>query len=297
MPYTSNPKLPRLRMEAVKLVKKGWTTRQAARHFGYNQSTVARWVQRVQDERIHGLAGVPTKPSRPETHPRALTPEIVQAILTERVKHGRCSEIVHADLVDQGVMVSLSSVKRTLKRHEMLRDRTKFRRKRIIVPRPPASSPGALVQMDTVHILDWTTDKRFYLYTILDVCSRWAYVELHEQLRAKIASEVVLRAQAKAGFRFVVLQTDNGPEFSVGFRHIVDSHGITLRHSRVRKPTDNAHIERFNRTIQEECFGQYPTLKAALEKDLAGYLDYYNNRRRHMGLKGYGRPAEVMQRY
>jgi transposase InsO family protein len=220
---------------------------------------------------------------------------VVSAILNERNKYGRCSEVVYHELKEQGVQVSLSSVKRTLKRHEMLRDRTKFRRKRIIVPRPPASIPGALVQMDTVHILDWMTDKRFYLYTVLDVYSRWAYVELHEKLRATMSFEVVMRAQQQAGFKFVVLQTDNGPEFSTGFRHMVDAKGITLRHSRVRKPTDNAHIERFNRTIQEECFGPYPTLEAAREKDLNGYLDYYNNRRRHMGI-AMARPAEVMRR-
>jgi len=35
MAYTSNPKLPKLRMEAVRLVRSGQSIRQVARHYGY----------------------------------------------------------------------------------------------------------------------------------------------------------------------------------------------------------------------------------------------------------------------
>lgn len=292
MSYTPDPKIAHVRWQAAQLVKSGWTTRKVARHFGYSHSTVVRWCAR---QPLNGWHGIPTRSSKPKTHPQALRPEIVKAVLDERAKHGRCAEVIYHDLREKGIQVSLSSVKRTLKRHEMLRDRTKFRRKRVIVPRPPAATPGALVQMDTIHILDWMTGKRFYLYTVLDVCSRWAYVELHEKLRARTAFEVVLRAQKAAGFKFAMLQTDNGPEFGPWFRNVVETKGISLRHSRVRKPTDNAHIERFNRTIQEECFGYCPTLKTALETDLTAYLDYYNNSRRHMGI-AMSRPAEMVQR-
>ncbi|HUC87012.1 MAG TPA: integrase core domain-containing protein [Candidatus Saccharimonadales bacterium] len=291
--YTSNPNLPRVRMQAVLLLRKGWSTRKVARHLGFSQSVVVKWSKRAPADGRHGI---PTRSSRPKSHPRTLKPEIVAAIITERQKHGRCAEVVYEDLKEQGVQVSLSSVKRTLTRHEMLKTK-KYHRQRIRVPRPPADAPGHLVEADTVHILDWTTGKRFYLYTLLDVHSRWAYVELHERLRAGIALQVVLRAQAKAGFNFQVLQTDNGPEFAVWFREQLQAKSeIVLRHSRVRKPTDNAHVERFNRTIQEECFGgRYATLKGALEVDLEAYLDYYNNRRRHMGIN-MARPAEMITR-
>ncbi|GAC1600345.1 MAG: hypothetical protein NVS3B29_00640 [Candidatus Saccharimonadales bacterium] len=91
MPYTSNPKLPRVRMEAVKLVRSGWTTRQVALHLGYNQSTIVRWMAKAPaDARLN----IPTESSRPKSHPHALAPEIVQAIITERLKHNRCAEVV-----------------------------------------------------------------------------------------------------------------------------------------------------------------------------------------------------------
>src|SRR6266481_1415245 len=106
MPYTSNPNLERVRMQAVKLVRGGWTTRAVARHFGYSHSSVVRWGQRVQEERLHGNGGVPTRSSRPKSHPRALGPEIVQAIIDARLAHNRCAEVVYEDLREQGVQVS-----------------------------------------------------------------------------------------------------------------------------------------------------------------------------------------------
>lgn len=50
----------------------------------------------------------------------------------------------------------------------------------------------------------------------------------------------------------------------------------------IRKPNDNAHLERFNRTIQEECLRrlvpkQYP-------KALDRYVDFYNAKRLHLGI-------------
>jgi len=139
--------------------------------------------------------------------------------------------------------------------------------------------------MDTVHFVDWRTGKRFYLYTVIDLYSRWAYVELHDQLQQGLSLQVALRAQAKAGFRFATLQTDNGPEFKSYFRRMLDIRQIALRHSRVRKSNDNAHIERFNRTIQDECLGKYPLRRNVTQHKLNEYLNYYNNDRKHMSLQ------------
>lgn len=128
MAYTANPKLPRLRMRAVTMVRRGASTHEVARYFGYNQSTVARWVQRANKELLIGSENLPTLSSRPKSHPRALTPEVVAAIVTERLKHRRCAEVTTDSLREKGMAVSLSSVKRTLARQELLRSRSKWKR-------------------------------------------------------------------------------------------------------------------------------------------------------------------------
>jgi putative transposase len=289
MPYTSNEKLPKLRMEAVKLVRKGWTTRQVALHFGYNQSTVVRWVAKVPAD---GRMKIATESSRPKSNPRALAPEIVQAIIDARLAHNRCAEVVHEDLKEQGVQVSLSSVKRTLARHELLKKKSSNRHIRESLPRPNVTDPGSLVQMDTVHFVDWSTGERFYLYTVIDLYSRWAYAEVHDKLSQAHSLKVALRAQVKSGFHFAMMQTDNGPEFQKYFHDMLQVRQIALRHSRVRQSNDNAHVERFNRTLQDECVSSYPLRRNVTQQRLDDYLDYYNNGRRHMGI-AMRRPAEL----
>lgn len=286
MPYTTNPHAAKARTEAVKLVRlKGWTQTKAAHYTGVSQGTIAKWCARSTDLR----RGIPTISSKPKSSPGALSGEVVDAIVAARKRHNRCAEVVHDDLHEQGVTVSLSSVKRTLKRKGLIRPEKTGRRWKPPIPRPLALYPGALVQMDTIHFVDWQTDVRFYIYTVIDLYSRFAYAEVHDQLRQATSLKVALRAQAKAGFRFHMLQTDNGPEFKSYFRRMLDIREIALRHSRVRKSNDNAHIERFNRTIQDECLGSYPLRGSVTQEKIDTYLKYYNNERKHLSLK-FGTP-------
>jgi len=121
---------------------------------------------------------------------------------------------------------------------------------------------------------------------------RWAYAEVHDKLSQAMSLKVALRAQVKSGFRFVLLQTDNGPEFQKYFQDMLAVRQIALRHTRVRQSNDNAHVERFNRTLQDECVSNFPLRKNVTQRRLNEYLDYYNNGRRHMGID-MRRPAEL----
>ena len=103
----------------------------------------------------------------------------------------------------------------------------------------------------------------------------------------------MLLAQDKAGFRVMLFLSDIGPEYSKWFTDRMTSAGIASRHSRVRRPNDNAHIERFNRTIQEECFGGLRPQAATAAHQLKEYLRYYNEDRLHLGI-GLSTPARVV---
>lgn len=95
-----------------------------------------------------------------------------------------------------------------------------------------------------------------------------------------------------------MIQADNGPEFGRYFAQVMTGHGIAVRHSRLGRPNDNAHIERFNRTIQEECLGSRISSRVAtatLEVKINKYLEYYNNERVHLGIQ-LRRPIEMLQR-
>lgn len=288
MAYTSNPKLPRLRMQAVLMVRRGASTRAVARYYGYNQSTIVRWVAKAP---FDGRENIPTLRSKPKSHPKALAPEIVTAIVEERLKHKRCAEVIHASLKKRGIVVSLSSVKRTLKRQELVAPR-KWKRYRPPVARPPVDVPGSLVQTDTIHFLDWSTNDKFYLYTVIDLHTRMAYAAVHDHISQRWSYQTLLEARALFGFDFQCVQADNGPEFATWLKDMLGSKGITLRHSRVRQSNDNAHIERFNRTIQQELLGAKPLRKNVTQVCLDEYLHYYNHDRLHMGIE-YKTPIEL----
>ena len=90
------------------------------------------------------------------------------------------------------------------------------------------------------------------------------------------------------GFRFSMVQADNGPEFGRYFEQRLQTHNIRVRHSRLGRPNDNAHIERFNRTIQEECLGNRISsnvANATVQAKIDQYIEFYNTKRVHLGIQ------------
>ena len=54
----------------------------------------------------------------------------------------------------------------------------------------------------------------------------------------------------------------------------------------VRHPHDDAHIERFNRTVRKECIGAYNCNKdiSFISRKRNRFIDYYNYDRIHLGI-------------
>lgn len=277
MAYTLNPHLPKVRRDAADLVRRGWGVRQVARYVGVSPGTITKWVKKAVR---YGHVPIPTLSSKPKHHPDQLSDKLVWKIFHKRLAIKRCAEVVHSELINEGIAVSLSSVKRTIDRLGLLKKRSPWKRYRVPMDRPNASKQGDLVQVDTIHLS--TSEGRIYVFTLLDVFSRWSYAKAYRHGTARIAKNFVAEAQEKAPFPFKVIQSDNGSEFSGWFTdHINSIH----RHSRVRRPNDNAHLERFNRTVQEECLDKIPRTVQEINRKLPKYLKYYNERRLHMGLK------------
>lgn len=212
-------------------------------------------------------------------------------IRTKRLARGRCAEVIQAELAQAGTVVSLSSVKRTLKREGLLKRRSPWKRWHQSLPRPAPENPGDLVEVDTMHIQP-QQEERFYVYTLIDVCSRWAFAKVVRRINTRMSLRFLREAQNQASFSFQTLQSDHGSEFSVSFS---DRSRLAHRHSRVRQPNDNGHLERFNRTLQDECFGEgFPDL-LIYQRALRAYLPYYNTERLHLGLN-LKTPSQVLRR-
>ena len=248
--YTNDPRQPKARRDAVLFAKK-YGVRCAARRYGVSPGTISKWKAKAKQI---GLHTIPTYSSRPHSkHPRELSDEITDLIVKIRLEHNRSAEVVHK--------------------------RSPWKRLHLSTPRPRVEKPGDLVQVDTIHLLK--TDKtRIYIFTCLDVYSRWAYARAYTKCNTKNAANFLRLAQADACFTFSMIQSDNGPEFSTQFtERIPHEH----RHSRVRRPNDNAHLERFNRTLQTEVDVRWPDV-SELNRKLKPYLRWYNQERHHFGL-------------
>lgn len=274
--YTKSKYQPKLRMDVAYMAeRKG--IRATSRYYGIPPGTVYKWKQKGK---IYGFHPIPTLSSKPKHHPKELKRELVDKIVKVRLEIKRCAEVVHRTLNNEGAVVSLSSVKRTLDRCYLTKKKSPWKRLHFSTPRPNVEKPGNLVQLDTIHLMV-DEKKRIYVYTLLDVCTRWAYAVAVPQIGAGYSVRFLREAQLHAPFKFNHLQSDNGPEFSSFFSL---NTGIAHRHSRIRKPNDNAHLERFNRTIQEECLDRVPRDLKLMKISIQKYLKYYNEKRLHFGI-------------
>lgn len=320
MAYSINPNLPKARATALQLlIQEKRSLQVVANRCGVHRSTIYRWkqkwdtlnrnVQLTNDNRPTRRAGtqfriaactwrIPTLSSRPLSSPKAISKEIIELVLSLRRLLRRCAEVVWHHLIhDNGVTISLSSVRRILKRHHAFDGARKKRVRPDNPRRPHVTKPGELVETDTIHYICPITKTRRYVYTVIDVYTRMTYAEIHPRILPGLAAQVVLHARNELGFDFTMVQSDNGPEFSRYFEQVLRKHSMPVRHTRLGRPNDNAHIERFNRTIQEECLGSTITYTAAtkhLQTKIYNYLEYYNFKRVHLSLQ-YRTPAQMLQ--
>lgn len=268
----------------------GWSTRKVARYTGYNQSTIARWVARAKMTNRRVIA---TRSSRPHHHPRELCRKVVSRILALRRERNQCAEILHHRLSQERMEVSLSSVKRVLRRYGVSRY-SRWKKWHQYPPRPLPLNPGVLVEIDSMR--EGLPSEHLYLYALIDVCSRWGYAVPTFKANSRLSARFVQDIQSVAPFRFLTIQSDHGSEFSKWFTKVVEHRGMLHRHSRVRTPTDNAHVERFIQTLQQECLSRISRSLKAWTREIPEFVHYYNTERPHMAL-GYKTPLEAMRSY
>jgi putative transposase len=95
------------------------------------------------------------------------------------------------------------------------------------------------------------------------------------------------------------LHHDNGSEFEKDFKKACQELSLPQWYSRVRTPKDNAVLERFNRTIQEEFVDMaYAGVEDIKEfnQELTEWLVEYNAVRPHQALD-YLTPLEYIDTY
>ena len=322
MPYCTGKNIEKSRGKAIKmLVIEKKPVGVVADRFGVNRSTIWRWHQKWliqnQDKQLENYNrptrtpgktfrqqnirwDIPSLSAAPK-NPHTLPEDLVQLILDIRDQLKRCAEVVwyHINKV-LCIRISLSSVRRTLKRHDRMNKPKNHRNKRYKgIPRPKVLAPGDLVEIDTIHLFNPITKQKRYIYTVIDLYTRMAYARVYKDLRPINSLNTIIEAEQYFSFKFKMVQSDNGLEFARYFETRLESRGTKIRHTRLGRPNDNAHIERFNRTLQEECTGNYYLEGEPLKKmddKILSYIDYYNYHRIHLSIS-YRTPAEMLHRF
>lgn len=84
------------------------------------------------------------------------------------------------------------------------------------------------------------------------------------------------------------IRCDNGPEYlSQGLVEWAEMHQITMMYIQPGKPTQNAYVERFNRTVRHEWLDLHEFHSVEQAQELATkWLWIYNNERPNMALQG-----------
>lgn len=278
--------------------------------FSVSRATLFRW-QQVLDDNQGNVATLDPKSTAPkQRRVRSIPFKLEQAIIDWRIKRPRIGGKKLVPLLKkQGFKVSVSYIDRCIHDLKQLgrlpkvvklsfyaktgthheRNKTKVKKQRRL------KKQG--LEIDTVvrHI-DGT--KRYTL-TAIDVSGRFAYARTYANHSSDSARDFLKRLIQRAPFTITEIQTDNGSEFSEHFHQACLALGITHYHTYPHSPKMNAFIERFNRTLNEECL----VYNRALMRDdvdqfndtLVDWLHWYNYERPHEGI-GLISPMEYYER-
>lgn len=167
-----------------------------------------------------------------------------------------------------------------------------FRRKgkqRLPVRNPaPLATPEALNQSWSIDFMHdaLVCGRRFRTFNVVDDFNREALaIEIDLNIPAQRIVRVLDRIVANRGYP-LKMRMDNGPELiSLVLAQWAEEHGVQLEFIRPGKPTQNAFIERFNRTYRTEVldFYLFRTLNEAREIT-ERWLTEYNSERPHESL-------------
>ena len=158
-----------------------------------------------------------------------------------------------------------------------------------------ATYPGHCVALDTIerHIHGC----RRYIITFEDIYTRFSFawaITSHASLAAKEFFGYCIKTFP---FPIAFVLTDNGSEFMKHFEQELKRLHLQHYHTYPKTPKMNAHVERFNRTIQEEFIDYHAGELldvTVFNRKLIDWLIWYNTERVHHAFANTMTPVEFM---
>ena len=264
------------------------------RHFNISRKTFHKWKKVYDPYNLVTLESGDRAPKKKRQ--REITSEQEMKIVALRKRHIRYGKEKLALRYEQeyGQTISAWKVQKTIEKYRLYyhpqrteairKKRVRSQKKKRITQLQQKKISGFLIQVDTV-VIYWNHLKR-YIVTGIDKYSKIAFARMYEKHSSYNSRDFLYRLNYLLDGKIENVQTDNGSEFLKHFDQACTKLHINHYFSRNHTPKDNAVLERFNRTIQEEFInqGNFDLDTERFNRNLTEWLVEYNFRRPHQSL-------------
>ena len=252
--------IQQLRYEIVtRRIEQGWSIRRICEYYTICRRTVYKWLGRFLTRGLEGLCDLSRTPKRIVGRVASWVEELIVRIRKGRPYLGPVR--IHRQVAETtGYKLSTKTVHNVIVRNRDEIERSLSKRP---VRRPnkykKRKNQGRLLGVDE----EWALDILFQgvkrhgwrrILVILDVASRRC---VHLEQFSNITGLQVLEALKEAGRVCGLprrIRTDNGRQFVCGqVKDFCEKRGIVHTTSRPGHPEENSVVERFMRTLREEC--------------------------------------------
>lgn len=285
------------RQTLFRLLAKGrLQTKEAAEILGMSRQAI--WYRRQQLRHYGSVALLSRKRGPKPGYPpwNKIDPVVEERVRLLREQTQAGPTPIQRFLAEEGIVLTRITVYRILVRKQLITPRG---RKKPQYERYTLGYPGAEVQMDTTQIED--SQERFWVFAAVDDHTRWAWARAVDRCLGKYARAFLWELVTTARFPITAIRTDRGSEYGPAFTKECQRLGIRHIRNRPKTPQHNGKVERFHRTVQEECLWYRWHWQMTMEQAsyrLAQFLAFYNQRRPHQGLGMNGRsPIQQLRRW
>lgn len=273
--------------------------RNTAQHFGINPKTFHKWKKRFKENNLLSLEENSRRPKK--IRGWTITPIEEQQIKTLRKTYLKLGKQKLKILYQKqyGEVISTWKIERVIRRYTLYPNKVEYAHQ---LKRREENKPKLRIHTiketvkeiqefgflwHTDSIIVWWSGKRVCILTAIEEYTRIAYARIYPNNTSTTTQGFLKRLMYVSENKIRIMHSDNGSEFQGNFEKICKTLGILQVYSRVRTPKDNAILERFNRTIQEEWLSLseegLDDLTLA-NQSLTDWLIFYNSQRPHQAL-------------
>jgi transposase len=232
-----------------------------------SRKTVHKWKKRWD-----GTKGSLHDQSRAPKHPHRTISDEVRNKVIKRLKQCGWTDLLAAFQLSRdrdGYDRSYGAFKALAARLKREKPKKRPTPKRKNKPYQQALYPGEKIQIDVKFVpSECVTDgQKYYQYTAVDECTRWAYREMYDEQSTYSSVDFLRRLIRRFPFKIHEVQTDNGTEFTNAlkvtkaqhktmFEQLLEDEGIKYHRIRIATPRHNGKVERQHRTDSERFYSK-----------------------------------------